>query len=143
MDWGRLHLVILHFPIALALAAVFAHLMWWITTREFFRNSGLYCLWGAAIMAVPTVITGALLLNGTPFEGALADLAEDHEDAGYATLGILIGSVVIWYVWRAYRRKWLLAIYGVALAALLVAISLTGHLGGKLAFGQNYLSGTF
>ena len=141
---GKLHVLILHFPIALAVAAVAADVLWLATKRGFFKNAGLYCLIGAAIFAPPTVLTGSLLADDLHLAADLADLAEDHEHAGFATLGIVLGALAVRLIWmKKPEVKWLGTLYGVLMAALLVSISITGHLGGKLAFGQDYLSSIF
>ena len=141
---GKLHVLILHFPIALAVAAVAADVLWLATKRGFFKDAGLYCLIGAAIFAPPTVLTGSLLADESHPPADLADLAEDHEHAGFATLGIVVGALAVRLIWmKKPEVQWLGALYGVLMAALLVSISITGHLGGKLAFGQDYLSSIF
>ena len=63
MEIGKLHVILVHFPIALALSAVLADFLYAITRKEFFRISGMYCLILAAIAIIPTVYTGWEMLE--------------------------------------------------------------------------------
>ena len=143
MDIGRFHVLLVHFPIALGLAAAVADLLWVITRRMLFRQAAVYCLAGALIAAPFVVTTGWLRLNKMHLPPDMADVAEDHEHAGFATLGIVIGAAVARGVWRRTQNKWVLRLYGVLMAALVVSVSITAHLGGKITFGVDYLQGAF
>src|SRR5262249_15939263 len=55
---GKFHILVLHFPIALPLAAALGELLAW---RSLFPSrAGRFCTWLAAIAAVPTVLLGWL-----------------------------------------------------------------------------------
>jgi uncharacterized membrane protein len=147
MQLGKLHLVLLHLPIALVVATAAADLLWAITRRKFFDNAGLYCLLGALVTAPLTVLTGSLLLD-SKFEGHNPPLPEpllagQHETAGYIALCVIIAAAVIRVLWGLMNWKWLKPIYVLLILANLVTISIVGHLGGQLVFGENYLRGMF
>ena len=61
MHLGKLHVLVLHFPIAMAIAAVAADILWLITRRLIFRSAGAYCLVLTLIAAIPTIVTGLLM----------------------------------------------------------------------------------
>jgi len=143
MDIGRFHVLLVHFPIALGLAAAVADLLWVVTRRMLFRQAAVYCLAGALIAAPFVVTTGYLRLGELHPTPDVADVAEDHEHAGFATLGIVIGAAAARGAWRRTQNTWVLRLYGVLVAALVVSVSITGHLGGKIAFGLDYLQGVF
>jgi uncharacterized membrane protein len=143
MDLGKLHVLLVHFPIALALAAVAADVLWLITRRLFFRNAGAYCLVLGTIAAVPTIITGLLLTAKATWSPERADLAEDHEHMALITAAVMITAVVMRGFWAKSHARWHLVAYGILMAALVVCISITGHLGGQIAFGRDYLSSLF
>ena len=143
MNIGKLHLLILHFPIALSVATVAADLLWLATRRAVFKNAGAYCLAAALIGAVPTVITGLLLLNSLKLEGEVAALADQHQDMGIATLCVLVAAAAARFTWHRWPRKWLPVIYAVLIAAVVVCVSITADLGGDVAFGEDYLSDMF
>ena len=143
MSIGKLHVVLVHLPIGLAVATVAADFLWLATRRLFFKNASLYCLIGALITAIPTVITGWLLLNSMTFLGETAKLADNHQDMGFTTLGIIAAAFVCRLLWVKWQKKPLIVIYGLLIAALLVSISITGDLGGKIVYGKNFLSNVF
>lgn len=142
MQLGKLHLVLVHLPIALVVAAATADLLWAITRRKFFDYGGLYCLLGALVTAPLTALTGDMLMD-LKFKGIEPLLAQQHETAGYVALAVIVAAAVFRVLWAIRGWKWLKAIYVLLIASCLVTISVTGHLGGQLAFGENYLRGLF
>jgi uncharacterized membrane protein len=143
MNIGKLHLLLVHFPIALSVAAVGADILWGLTKRPLFRAAGAFCLVAALISAPVVVFTGWQLLSSQKLPADLADLAEDHEHAAIASLCVLGAAVAVRAFWAQQQKKWQLVLYGALMAALFVCISITGHLGGKIAFGEDYLKGLF
>jgi uncharacterized membrane protein len=126
------HVVLIHFPIALFIAAVaFDFLAQW-TKRRGLADAAYYNLLGAAISTVPVLASGVLAwqlqLEGQKLKGILL-------------LHLLLAcasSVMIWLVWwvhlRARRRASPLPAYRLAIEFLGVGIiALTGHLGGFLS----------
>ncbi len=126
------HVVLIHFPIALFIAAVAFDLAAQWTKRRSLADAVYYNLFVAAISTLPVLATGILAwqfqLEGQRLKGVLL-------------LHLLLAcasSVVIWLVWwvhlRARRCAAALPSYRLALELLGVAlIALTGHLGGFLS----------
>jgi len=141
MDIGKFHVLLVHFPIALVLAAGTADLLWLITRRTVFRSAGAYCLAAALLSAPVTVWTGWEHLEETRWSGPYADIAEDHEDAGFVTLGLVVGAAGARLAWHRWPGRWLAVVYGVLIMAAVASVSWTGSLGGELTHGQDYLSG--
>jgi uncharacterized membrane protein len=127
------HVVLIHFPIALFIAAVaFDYLAWWTKNRTL-AAAAYFNLLLAALSTVPVVATGLAAwqwaLEGQELEGVLLM---------HLVLGCL-SSVLIWLVFLIHLRvrrkpeeslpKYRLPIE--AVAAFLVG--LTGHLGGFLS----------
>lgn len=141
MNIGRYHIIIIHLPIALTLAAGAAEVLWLLLKRPLFRSAALYCLFAALLTAVPAVILGDILLDSfNGFEGspALANLADRHADAGFASLGcLMVAATARWLTLRKSSRA-VRAVYAVALAAAVMAISLAGHWGGELVYGKGF-----
>ena len=137
----HLHVAIIHFPIALAIAAAAADLLWLITRRSFFGSASLYCLAAALIVTPAALLTGDMLSEDqevfppstNPF---VLDQVEDHEHAAFTSFGIMIAAVAVRWL-RAWKpAKWQPWVYGLLMLALVVAISITGDLGGKLVYGR-------
>src|ERR1700686_5014163 len=126
------HVVLIHFPIALFLAAVaFDFIALW-TNRRGLADAAYYNLLGAAISTIPVLGTGILAwqfqLEGQKLKGILLL---------HLVLGC-VSTVLIWLVWwvhfHARRRTVYLPSYRLVLEVLAVAlVALTGHLGGFLS----------
>jgi uncharacterized membrane protein len=126
------HVVLIHFPIGLFLAAVAFDLIALWTKRRDLADAAYYNLLAAAISTLPVLATGLLAwqfqLEGQKLKGALL-------------LHLVLAGVstmMIWLVWwvhfRARRRSAYLPNYRLAVELLAVGIvALTGHLGGFLS----------
>lgn len=181
-NFGRLHVQLLHFPIALTLAAVLADLLYLLLRKAPLKAAGYYCIVFAAVMAVPTVAAGWLLMED--FEdahksapavdarsGQAASGAHVHGDVHghdghrtgdgdsqvgrahdmeigelHETLGLIAGIIValagvIRLVLRNNMAKWRGLLYGATVAAAAAMVVTAAHVGGKFAFGADYLRG--
>lgn len=126
------HVVLIHFPIALFLAAVaFDFIALW-TKRRGLADAAYYNLLAAAISTLPVLATGLL---------AWQFQLEGHKLKGILLLHLVlacVSTVMIWLVWwlhfRARRRTVYLPSYRLAIELLAVAVvAVTGHLGGFLS----------
>jgi uncharacterized membrane protein len=124
--------VLIHFPIALFIAAVGFDLTAQWTKRRGIADAAYYNLLVAAISAVPVLFTGLLAwqfqLEGQKLKGILL----------LHLVLACVSTLMIWLVWwvhfRARRRTVFLPSYRFALEFLAVGIvALTGHLGGFLS----------
>jgi uncharacterized membrane protein len=126
------HVVLIHFPIALFLAAVaFDFIAQW-TKRPSLTDTAYYNLMAAVISTLPAIVTGVLAwqfqLEGQRLKGILL----------LHLLLAFVSSVLIWLVWwlhfHARRRGSVLPNYRLAIEVLAVGVvALTGHLGGFLS----------
>ena len=126
------HVVLIHFPIALFIAAVTFDLTAQWTKRRGLADTAYYNLLGAAISTLPVLATGILAwqfqLEGQKLKGILL----------LHLVLACVSSVMIWVIWwinfRARRRAEALPSYRLASEFLAVGIvALTGHLGGFLS----------
>ena len=126
------HVVLIHFPIALFLAAVAFDLIALWTKRRGLADAAYYNLLAAAISTLPVLATGLLAwqfqLEGQKLKGILL----------LHVVLACVSSVMIWLVWwvhfRARRGTIFLPSYRFAVEFLAAAIvALTGHLGGFLS----------
>jgi uncharacterized membrane protein len=126
------HVVLIHFPIALFLAAVaFDFIALW-TKRRGLADAAYYNLLGAAISTIPVLATGILAwqvqLEGQKLKGILL----------LHLILACVSTAMIWLVWwihfRARRKTVYLPSYRLVVELLAVAIvAVTGHLGGFLS----------
>jgi uncharacterized membrane protein len=126
------HVVLIHFPIALFIAAVGFDVAGQWTKRRGATDAAYYNLVLAAISTIPVLITGIL--------------AWQFQLEGQRLKGILLlhlvfactSSVLIWLVWwvhfHARRRTASLPNYRWSIELLAVSVvAMTGHLGGFLS----------
>ena len=126
------HVVLIHFPIALFIAAVGFDLAARWTRRREFADAAYYNLLIAAIFTVPVIATGLLAwqfaLEGQKVKGILL----------LHMVTAVVSTIVIWTTWwlqwRARRERMTPPLFLVPLEVAGVAlIALTGHLGGFLS----------
>jgi uncharacterized membrane protein len=126
------HVVLIHFPIALFIAAVAFDFIALRTKRRGLADAAYYNLLLAAISTLPVVATGILAwkfqLEGQKLKGILL--------LHLVLAGV--STVLIWLVWylhfRARRKQADLPRYRLPIEFIAVAtVALTGHLGGFLS----------
>jgi uncharacterized membrane protein len=133
---GRLHVLVLHLPLGLLTLAVALEIM-----ARFARFASLrpflMILWMAgAATAILTVILGFMHAAESAFAGSSG--VEAHRWAGVALM--LAACAVAVLRWRAPRPAKLAegaVLAAVSLVGILVIVS--GHLGGSLTHGEDYL----
>jgi uncharacterized membrane protein len=128
---GRFHVLLLHLPIGIVIAAVALD---WLARRPRFAPlaSAAPLLWAlAAISAVVTVILGYLHFGEGSFTGPSA---EAHRLWGTITA---VAAVIGWFVARGGGRAGAARLtVGIVMLAL---VSITGHYGGNLTHGTTFL----
>lgn len=126
------HVVLIHFPIALFIAAVVFDLIAFWTKRRTFADAAYYNLLVAALATIPTLVTGILAwqlqLEGQRLKGILLQ---------HLLLGILSGALIcsVWWLhFRARKKMVELPKYRFLIETLAVlSVIATAHLGGFLS----------
>ncbi len=129
---GRLHPVFVHLPIGILL---FAALLFFASKKQRFANMSLAVAPALAIgsfFSILSCITGYLLSISDAYN---EDIIFKHQWLGIATA---ITSVVCYFVYQKKR-----AIFGIFITLLSTLIILTGHYGGSLTHGADYLTASF
>ena len=134
---GKLHPLLVHFPIALVLVAAGAELAAMLRLRASWRAIAVFNLQAAAAMAVATVIAGWVLAVA-PFVDSTPSLMA-HRWAGVAAAGATLGAAV------ASRRRHvetarMVTVYRVALFGAAAPMAIAGHLGAALVWGPDFLT---
>lgn len=127
---GRLHPLLVHLPIGILLLAV---LFEWLPFRKPYkslRRSIRIILWLGFFAALFSVVTGLLLKEGGDYDSQSVKL---HQFAGIALT--LITGVYTW----ARGQKQFKRMYKFLSVLVLLLILTTGHLGGTLTHGENFL----
>ncbi len=136
---GRVHPVLVHFPLAGMPLALLGLAVWMRTGQTAFAKADVVPLVVATLASIAAVITGNIAHDHMQFSGARGEIVERHEVLS-TTVMVLCICLTVLRTWRwnrlADRWRWVYAA-GLCLAcALLVA---TGYLGGSLVFGPDHL----
>ena len=133
------HPLLVHFPIALFVISLFFDLIGYWKKQPIFNQVGYYNQAAAAVMALPSLVTGILAwrikYGGAPLQGVLLY----HLVLAFLTTGMfwLLWSVRVKFE-QKNKAKWL-RIYFILAGLIFLIISLTGHLGGGLVSGVTKL----
>ncbi len=143
LDWlGKFHLLILHFPIALVVAAALRECwsMWCGYRRpqgsqDVAREEVGFCIGVAALFSLPVVATGWLHAYGG-FGASYPDQLFWHRVFGTISCVVLMMASVACELDAYVHFRTMFARILVFASALFVC--LTGHLGGLMAHGPDF-----
>jgi len=127
---GRLHPMIVHFPIALLYVALFFQWVAWKRKSDKFVSTIKILTIAGAISSIVAVILG-LLLSNTDTYGS--DLVPLHQWSGISTM--VLASFTAYFYFKDYRR-----IPFVLLCFTVFGVSVAGYFGGEITHGDDYLS---
>jgi uncharacterized membrane protein len=131
---GRMHPLILHFPIVLLILAVVINLFRFGITEEsnrFYRKLSQKLLLAGALLAAITVLMGIFLSRE---EGYAGNTLEWHKWTGAGTF--FLASVLYWINKTSWYRSFSLKAGGVL---IVFALIVTGHYGAALSHGENFI----
>ena len=139
-DMLNSHPLLVHFPIALWTAPIIFIVVSLVfrsirgrSTAPALQTAATAALVLGAVIAVATAVTGLHAAWTVPHPDAAHELLEDHESAALTSFGL----AVVLSVWRLAlweRLRKVQAIFPIALLALAVLVTYTGHLGGQLVY---------
>jgi uncharacterized membrane protein len=139
--FGRLHPSLVHFPIVLILLALVAELAALRWKKAELRWAGPVLLVCGAIAAIPAALAGWALSEELEFAGRMDEIRTLHAWAG-ASVAITVWPLLALRLWLTRRTgKTGHALYLAALCVLAAGVALTGHLGGSLVYGPDFLPG--
>lgn len=130
LHWsGRIHFLLLHFPIALMTMSAVSELLFASFSKPLFDYASRFMLISASILAVPTALFGLIYSYLSSYNSFLETLLYWHMWCGIATA--LFASYVTFL--REYKGVSLH--YYFALFFLFLLVSMTALLGGRITFG--------
>ena len=133
---GRFHPLLIHFPIALVIAAALAEGAAIVTADEGWRTVAVGNVRAGAVFALLATIAGWRLALAPEME--LSPLLEWHRWLGTVGAGAALAAAL---AAGGVRRRSALGvrIYRIALLAAGLLVAVTGHVGGLLVWGENFL----
>ena len=132
---GRLHPLLIHFPIALVIAAAGAEAVAIATHDARWRVGALVNIRAGAVFAVLAAVTGWRLASAAAMDPTPE--LEWHRWLGTITAGVAVAAAVA--VSGAERPRWALWTYRIALAGAGALVAIAGHLGAVLVWGAGFL----
>ena len=134
---GRLHPLILHLPIGIL---TIAFLMEWMSRKEKFNTLAPavgFAIQVGMLSSILAAVSGYLL----SWEGGYEEtILERHQYLGIATAVI---SVIVYFLHQRKKSKFGQKFYFPIFGILMVLIGITGHLGGSLTHGSDFLTEPF
>lgn len=127
---GRLHPMLVHFPIALIFIAFILECLGWRNKTTNYRTAIKPIMLVASVSAILSVIAGLLLANTESYG---SDLLPVHQWVGIGTFLFCVLSTWCYYVSRP-RLGFLL------LSVSVICVTITGHYGAALTHGDDYLT---
>ncbi|MEY4259846.1 MAG: hypothetical protein RL656_819, partial [Bacteroidota bacterium] len=129
---GVLHPLVIHFPIALLLLAFFLEVYGLSATGKKYKTSIPLITFLGGIGAVFSALSGYFLMNQGDYEVSSVEL---HRNWG---IGLAIGSALLIGLYRFPPK--IPHIHLLGQGALSILVLITGHLGGNLTHGEDFLS---
>ncbi|GAB3645954.1 ribonuclease inhibitor [Echinicola sediminis] len=126
---GRFHPLIVHLPIGFILLAFLMELMAKIPRFKHLEQSVSFVLFLGILTSVGAAVFGYLLSLSGEYQGSTLDW---HLYLGLATMLLAIIALVL-------KSKASGTAYFTALSASVICLTFTGHLGGNLTHGSDYL----
>lgn len=127
---GRLHPLLVHFPIGLLCIALLFELIDWKHKSTVLRDGTRIITWVSAGSAVLAVVFGLLLAGSEDSSGTNLEI---HRWAGIATMVL---SLVTVFTLRSGNRS----LFRGLLLTTVFGVSFAGHYGAMLTHGEDYLS---
>lgn len=137
---GRLHPVVVHFPIALLLAGLLYELVAIAKGRAVPTSIGVMAVSAGALSALVAAWFGTLNASHQTFSGVSEATVAWHRLLGWTLVGCSAIAVASAWLHRM-RGAWAFRLaYLVALLMSAATVGAVGHLGGQLVHGQTYLT---
>ena len=129
---GRFHPLIVHLPIGFLAAVAGLQVLQWVFRFDF-RMANRVLLWVCALSALASTALGTLLIWPGGYSG---EILSDHRWFGIAT-----STACVWMLLAHHFSGWLGRFaYVFFLVASLGLVAATGHYGGSLTHGEDYLT---
>ncbi len=132
---GRLHPMIVHFPIALLFVALSLEVLA-IRGKQGLREGIRWLVYLGALSAALSSVMGLLLAN---FDAYAGNLVRNHQMLGLITTAASL--VTAWLLQRTQQQtNPNFAPYRGALIVTAIVLTITGHMGASLTHGEDYLT---
>lgn len=140
---GRLHPLIIHFPIALILTAGLLELVRIVRRRPESSHTAHVCLMIGTFFAVLAVGSGLANEAAEPHGEGTQSVLWWHKWIAICTTVLIIATLTWATLFRNSSGTWRRRVYVAGLLVSMTAMAITGHYGGRMVFGDGYLLNAF
>ena len=133
---GKLHPMLVHFPIGLILAAAAAEMLAILTGRAAWRAIAVANVRAGAAMGAVTAVAGWALASAPFIEPS--PVLVWHRWTGLAGAAVAMGAAVVSF-WSPVDSRRSVLVYQAALFGAAAVVAIAGHLGGTLVWGADFL----
>jgi uncharacterized membrane protein len=138
---GRLHSLVVHFPIGLLTIAAVIEGLHLLRRRPVPSEAGTYCLAFGVAGALVSASLGTLNAGHQTITGESAVTLERHQAMGWIAVIAAMAALGAGRMARRAGKVRAVAVYLGLVVATSAVVGATGHLGGELVYGPDYLSG--
>ncbi len=133
---GRLHPLLVHFPIAMILAAAMVELVLIVRRESTPSTIASFCVWVGTVFACLATWCGWVLGEET----GGGETLELHRWFGVAATAVLLAVVLCWIIQRISHSNWSYQAYRGGLWGGAILIVVTSVYGGDMVWGRDWLS---
>ena len=134
---GRLHPLIVHFPIGLLVVALILEIYSWKNKDQPFRSGQHIILLIGALSAIVAAVFGLLLKDQDDYSGNILDI---HQWSGIATAVLAAAAFYFFLLFGRTNNRRLLNAYRAVLIFCVIGVTIAGHYGASLTHGTDYLT---
>lgn len=134
---GRLHPLVVHFPIGLLVIALALELLTLNKKNQELRSGINLLLIIGAFSAIAAVIFGWLLKSQDQYSGNVLTI---HQWSGIATAILAAAAVILHRLMIRHNRRHLLKTYRAILIFTVLGVTVAGHYGASLTHGSDFLT---
>jgi uncharacterized membrane protein len=136
---GRLHPLLVHFPIAWIVLLVLVDLATFLLRRPW-QTFGMLVGVGTALAVIPVVGTGFLRMGAMGASGELLELLVEHRNLALLASTLVLVAVGLRGARRNELTNWSRAVYMILVVAAAVLVAIAAHHGGMAVYGKDYFS---
>ena len=137
---GKFHPLIIHFPIALVLTALFFTGLSMFFKVEIFDTLSIYLIYFAALSAIAAATLGLIAGSDASYPSFLVSSFEWHRILGISTTVVTFITAYFGYRQLSQNKTGGTMLYRLFLLLNAVLVGITGHLGATLVYGIDYFN---
>lgn len=137
---GKFHPAVVHFPIALIVAAALAELLFLRSRRQLFSDAARFCIGTGAVVALIAAGLGWAAGHFASYPGELGGVLETHRWLGTSTA--LLGTLTAGFSELRFHKEavWIPKAFRTVLFLTALLVPLTGYFGATLIYGFEHYS---